>query len=102
LVRAVIDELRRQIVDNVQLTTNTDFGDGVVDAAVLAKLPGLVLIGPDVRENRFFSENKSRQTPLTDGFSRDMRPAFTVDLVFTLVGVDDNTITTLNLHHEVG
>jgi hypothetical protein len=101
-VRTVIEELSRQIIDNVRVTTNVDFGDGVVDGAVLAALPGIVLIGPVLRENRFFSTNKRRSVPTgTPGSYNELRPPYTVDLVFTIVGVDDTTMTELNLQHEV-
>lgn len=101
-VRTLLRELRRQILDNVQTTTNTDFAeDGTAEVAVLSKLPGIVLIGPALRENRFHSTNERRKVPQGGGLTLEMRPPYTVDLVFQLVGVDDNTITGLNLQHEV-
>jgi hypothetical protein len=102
-VRAVMVELARQVIDNVELTVNTDYDDAPDGAniAYLSKLPGLVLVGPTLRENRFFSENTPRSVALGGGQFREQRPARTVDLVFTLIGVDDATIRGLSLLKEV-
>lgn len=101
LVRALIEELARQVIGNVQVTTDTDFGDGVADAAVLSTLPGLVLIGPALRRNRFFSTNQRRQVPAGGSSLLELRPPYTVDLMFQIVGVDELTNTALNLQQEV-
>ncbi|TBR17483.1 MAG: hypothetical protein EPO57_09120 [Chitinophagaceae bacterium] len=102
LVRNLILELRRQVVDNVELTVHTDYDDSPSGAnvAMLSTLPGLVLSGPALRENRFFSMNEPRVRSLGGGQYQDLRPPYTVDLVFTLIGVDDSTPRLLNLMKE--
>jgi hypothetical protein len=106
LVRTLIQELRRQVIANVDMTTNTDFdsltGDGL-DIAELSAIPGLVLSGPDLRLNRFYSENQLRpvgRPELGAVFFADQRPAYTVDLVFTLIGVTDSKVQAVNLQAE--
>jgi len=100
LVRTLLRELKRQVHPNVSLTVQTDFDAETGDElhlTELAKLPGLVLVGPELSENRFYSLNKSPEHPLgADGFSR-LRVPYTVDLGFTLVGVSDHTTELLNL-----
>lgn len=99
-VRSLIRELKRQVLENVALTVQTDFEDET-DAQLavthVASLPALVLVGPDVRENRFFSVNQLPEQPDgSGGFVRRRAPR-TVDLGFTIVGVSDHTAELLNL-----
>ncbi len=106
VVRAMVLELRRQILDNTVVTTNTDYdketGD-TLNIAALSELPGLILFGPQLRENRFYSENEARQVASPDHgaeFFKRQRPAYTNDLVFTLVGGADTLGQILNLQNE--
>ncbi|MGH9885109.1 MAG: IPT/TIG domain-containing protein, partial [bacterium] len=49
LVRALLQELKRQVLDNVVLTVHTDFEADIgaeLHLATIARLPGLVLMGP--------------------------------------------------------
>jgi len=100
LVRTLLRELKRQVHPNVSLTTQTDFdaetGDGL-HVTELASLPGLVLVGPELRENRFYSQNAASEVPDTDGTVLRRRAPYTVDLGFTLIGVADHTTELLNL-----
>jgi hypothetical protein len=100
VVRALIQELKRRVLANVVLTVQTDF-DAETGAELhlthVAELPALVLIGPELSENRFFSLNQlpeERTGP--DRFARRRVP-YTVDLGFTVVGVADHTTELLNL-----
>ena len=100
LVRTLLRELKRQVHPNVSLTVQTDFDAKTGDElhlTELASLPGLVLVGPELTENRFYSLNESPEHPFgADGFSRRRVP-YTVDLGFTLIGVSDHTTELLNL-----
>jgi hypothetical protein len=102
LVMAVVTELRRQILDNTILATSTDYDDtpSGANVAALPSTPGLVLSGPFLRQNRFFATNQPRVENDGDGASFEQRPARTVDLAFTLIGVDDSSIRELDLMHE--
>jgi hypothetical protein len=100
LVRTLLHELKRQVIDNVVLTVHADFdadAGAEIHLASIAELPGLVLIGPELAENRFFSLNQLPETADgTNGFARRRVP-YTVDLSFSLVGVSHHTVELLNL-----
>ncbi len=102
VVRTVMRELRRQVIDNVKLSVNVDYADsptGSANAALLAALPGLVLSGPALKENRFYSLNQAREVEVAGEF-KQLRPPKTVDLIFTIIGADDDEPRMLNLMHE--
>jgi len=100
LVRTLMRELKRQVLPEVSLTVQTDFDAETGDElhlAQLAKLPALVLVGPELAENRFFSLNRLPEAADgPDHFTRRRVP-YTVDLSFTLIGVSDHTTELLNL-----
>jgi hypothetical protein len=100
LVRSLLRELKRQVHPNVSLTVQTDFDADTGDElhlAELAVLPGLVLTGPELRENRFYSVNALPEVSSADGTNVRRRVPYTVDLGFTIVGVADHTTELLNL-----
>jgi len=100
LVRTFIRELKRQVIGEVALTTHTDFDDETGDflnTVNIAKMPALILIGPDTSENRFFSTNEKRIVDLGDGTFDIRKPPYTVDLQFECVGVAELSVQKLNL-----
>ena len=97
LVRTLLRELKRQVHENVSLTTSTDFAEPGIERAELSRLPGLVLIGPAVLEDRFYSRNDLPEQEVAPGVFRERREPYTVDLEFTLVGVTDKTADLFNL-----
>ncbi len=100
LVREFIQQLKRQVIDEVSLTVHTDFDDSAADflnIARIAKLPALVLIGPDITENRFFSTNAKQEIELPDGTVEIRRSPYTVDLLFECVGIAELDVQKLNL-----
>lgn len=101
MVRTLILKLRREILDNVELTVHTDYDDTPdgADIAMLSAMPGLVIVGPRLKENRFYSQNSARKRA-SGGRTFQQRPPMTVDLVFTLIGVDDGSSRLLNLQRE--
>ena len=100
LVRTMLQELKRQVLPNVSLTVQTDFDSETgaqLSVTELASLPGLVLVGPELSQDRFYSLNElPAQDTSAVGFARRRVP-YTVDLTFTLVGVSDHTTELLNL-----
>ncbi len=103
VVRQLLRELKRQVLGNVSTTVSVDYDDTTVDALnviALAKVPSLVLSGPTLRPNRFYAENEAHEDVVA-GFSGPellrRRPAYTVDLVFTLTGASERTVELLNL-----
>jgi len=103
LVATTILEFRRQVLANVVIATSTDYADPELagaNIAALAKVPALVLSGPFLRQNRFYADNKMRQTVDHDGDTYEARAPRTVDLVFTLIGVADLYERALDLMNE--
>lgn len=102
LVRTIVEELRRQILANVVLTTHTDYDDTPdgANVAALADIPGLVLSGPTLRLNRFYNTNEPRESDDAHGDTYKQRPARTVDVAFTLIGVDELMTRELDLIAE--
>lgn len=104
VIRSLLRELKRQVLPNVVMTTNVDYDDSTSDAAniaALATVPGIVLTKPVLRENRLYSSNQPRQTDGAFTSLVQQRPGYTVDVVFTIIGVDDKTERLLNLMQEV-
>lgn len=102
LVRTLLDEWAKQVIPNVSTSTNTDYDDNPEDGlnkVALAKLPALVIGGPTLRLNRFYSLNQQRQVSAVEGW-RGLRPPYTVDLVFTVLGVSDHKGELLGLLTE--
>jgi IPT/TIG domain-containing protein len=100
LVRTLLQEMKRQVMANVVLTVQTDFDDetgGELHLTQIAELPGLVLVGPELAENRFYSLNQLPEQATSPRSFVRRRVPYTVDLGFTLVGVSDHTAELLNL-----
>ena len=103
LVRALLRELKRQVIANVSMTVSIDYDDTTVDGmnvVAISKLPSLVLSGPRVAENRFFSTNEPHEDVVPGPAGPELlrrRPPLTVDLVFTLTAASDRTVELLNL-----
>jgi IPT/TIG domain len=100
LVRTLLQELKRQVLANVVLTVQTDFEADTgaeLHLAQIAQLPALVLLGPELAENRFYSLNQRPEVPTGPGQFAQRRTPYTVDLGFTVIGVTDHTTELLNL-----
>jgi hypothetical protein len=100
VVRAVLRALKAEVIANVCLSVHTDFVpelEGVLAVEQLAELPGLLLSGPDLPENRLYGSSARLATPEDDGRVALRRPPLTVDLRFRLVGVADHATELLNL-----
>jgi hypothetical protein len=66
VVRALLRELKRQVIENVSASVALDYDDTPSDGlnvVAMAKLPSLVLSGPRLVENRFFSANEPHEDP---------------------------------------
>jgi len=88
------------VLDNVVRTVHTDFDADVgteLHLAQIARLPALVLMGPELAENRFFSLNQLPEVATGPGRFAQRRVPYTVDLGFTVIAVSDHTTELLNL-----
>jgi hypothetical protein len=101
LVRQLLRELKRQVLANVSTTVSVDYDDSPGSGIIaMATVPSVVLSGPSLRQNRFYSSNVAleelTQSPSGPEFTR-RRPAFTVDLLFTITVTSSRTAELLNL-----
>lgn len=97
LVETLIQELKKQVIPEVILTQSTDYdsatGDGlnIVD---IAKTPAIVIIGPDLPENRFYSRNDQPEEVEGEEVTIYRKPR-TVDLLFDVIGIASDSIKEL-------
>jgi hypothetical protein len=106
LCRTIIRELKKQIIDNVTMTTATDFDEDPADATnfiEIAELPQLVLVGPEFAESRFYTDNQPiEEDPDQATFELGIRRfPKVVDVSFNLIGASDNTTELLNMMFAV-
>lgn len=103
LVENMVLELKRQIIPNISISTNTDYdsdtGD-MLNITDLATFPGIAIAGPSLITNRFFSANQEQNRPLAAAgeFASEHVPK-TVDVMFALIGVTNSKIELINLMH---
>ena len=103
LVRGLLRELKKQIVANTSMTVSVDYDDTTIDGlnvVAISRLPSVVLSGPKVSENRFFSTNEPHEDVVPGSGGTELlrrRPPFTVDLSFTITAASDRTVELLNL-----
>jgi hypothetical protein len=98
--RALIRLFRTQVIANVSMSAHTDYDPTVGDElnrVGLAELPGLALLGPEISRNRIYSIHGLQTVPLSNGVSALRRSPYTVDLVFSVVGVTEQNQQALNL-----
>jgi len=99
LLRTLLRALKQQLLENVSAGVSVDYDDTPGDevrVTALAKLPSIVLAGPQIRENRLYGENVVRELPRGDEVVRQ-GPPFTVDLSFTLTVASNRATELLNL-----
>jgi len=102
-VRQLLRELKRQVLANVSATVSVDYDDTVVDGQSLiamAKVPSLVLSGPTLRPNRFYSQNEPHVDVVPGALGPELvrrKPPATVDLLFTLTAASERTAELFNL-----
>jgi hypothetical protein len=102
IVEVLVTELKRQVIENVSVTTSVDF-DSDPDAVRFlgidfAHLPALCLSGPEGARDRFY--NAFLRPTIQDGTGiYNRRTTFeTEDLVFRLLVLDNSGVRLLNLH----
>ncbi len=101
LTRILLRKLKEHLLENTSIAVSVDYDDTVADGldiVAMSELPTLVLSGPRLAENRFYSTNLSHEEPQegTDEVSR-YSPPYTVDLIFTITAASDRTVELINL-----
>ncbi len=105
VVRAVLRDLKREVLANTGIAVSVDYDDTPADGlnvVAIATLPSLVLSGPTLRENRTLSTNVLRERPLDADEAERLRAPYTVDLAFRLTGASSRTTELLNLAAALG
>ena len=103
IIRQLLRELKRQVLANVSATVSVDYDDTVIDGLnviAMAKVPSLVLSGPTLRPNRFYSANVPHEDVVAGSSGPELvrrKPPYTVDLVFTLTAASERTAELFNL-----
>lgn len=103
VVRQLLRELKRQVVANVSASVSVDYDDTVADGQsiiAMAKLPSLVLTGPTLRQNRFYSANVARYDVVGSPSGLEAvrrKPPFTVDLLFGVTAASSRAAELFNL-----
>jgi hypothetical protein len=103
IIRQLLRELKRQVLGNVSATVSVDYDDTVIDGLnviAIAKVPSLLLSGPTLRPNRFYSANVPHEDVVAGSSGPEMvrrKPPYTVDLVFTLTAASERTAELFNL-----
>jgi hypothetical protein len=103
LVRALLRSLKDQILEEVHLSVAVDYAEPGADGlqvTALASLPSLVLSGPLLRANAFYTAQVSTVEP-APALGADQvvlrRPSSAFDLSFQLTGASDRTVELVNL-----
>lgn len=103
--RALIRLVKEQVLAETVNTTSTDFDASTADnlnIVELAKLPAVILNGPQLAENRFYTSNVVRRTaPDAAGVQVELGPVYTADMRFNLVGASDSENELLRLQQEL-
>jgi len=103
IVRAMLQALKRDVLENTTITVSVDYQEPVDDdeaPAVVARVPSLVLSGPTLRENRFYRTVEPKEEVILGEYGPEIRkrkPPFTADLTFTITGTSSSTVELLNL-----
>lgn len=108
LVRALLQRLKADVHANTVLTTSTEYDadseDGV-SVVPVAQLPAIIVSGPTVTPNRFYTSNTGAQRVVQTPDGPELQrhsPTLTVDLAFTITGVSTRTVELLNLMGALG
>jgi hypothetical protein len=108
VVRAVLHRLKAEVLAHVSMTVSVEYSDTTIDGMgviALSTLPSIVLSGPRVRQNRFYSTNEPHESAVDGEVGPEIlrrRPAYTVDLEFTVTGASNRTAELFGLMAAVG
>lgn len=93
--------LRRQVIQNVSITTHVDFAEPGVLTINIAKVPAIIIQGPGIGRDFEYWDNELRIVENVDTTVSIRKPPFIARLTYTLVGVSDNEREILNLMGSV-
>lgn len=102
-VRQLLQTLKSETVPNVVHSVHTDYDNGPFVAATVepAQVPAVVLIGPELEPNSFYTDNELNSVELVPGQTMRQRRALYFDLSFDLVVITQHDMALLNLIHLI-
>lgn len=104
VVRALLQALKREVLENTSMTTHSEYdpttGDqlSVID---VGSLPAIVLSGLRLPTSRTYAQNVRRAVAGPGDVTFFLRPSETVDLVLTISAGTDATVQLQNLAGEL-
>jgi hypothetical protein len=106
-VRTLLRDLKAQITSNISISVSAEYDDTAEDGlaiVALAELPSIVITGPTLSENRFYSMNQIREFDVPDDPDQTVTlqgPPLTADLRFSVTGAANSTAQMLNMMSAV-
>lgn len=100
VTRSLVLEMQKQVIANVSIGQDTDFDMDVSDmlnVVDVADLPAVVLFGPTLQENRFYSISGRTYSPLQVHEADAHNAPDTDDLVYSFVCITDQKQEALSL-----
>jgi hypothetical protein len=103
LVRTLLKLLKAEVLKNISLSVSAEYDDTAEDGlsiVALAELPSIVITGPTLNENRFYSVNSIREYDVPDDPDQLVTlqgPPLTADLAFSITGAANSTAQMLNM-----
>lgn len=100
LVRTLLRALKSQVIANATTPVSLDYREQIASVIPIAKVPSLVVLGPDIRENRVYATNETTERVSSGPLGaevEELRPPTAVDLRFVLEVVTNTTAEHLNL-----
>lgn len=83
----------RDTIDNVSKGSHTEWDPSTADdlnIIAIAEMPAIVLVGPDLPENSFYSVRELQELDLGDGTVALVAPPRTVDFTYDVILIADN------------
>ena len=102
-VRTVLQDLKTEILENVSISVSAEYDDSAEDGlsiVCIAELPSLVITGPRLSENRFYSVNQIREFEQLGSPNQLVTlqgPPLTEDLQFSITGAANSATQLLNM-----
>lgn len=102
VTRRLLDELRKQVIANVAAGQHADYDDDpsdLLNVIDVAEVPAIVLFGPMLQENRFYSVSGRVYGSLELHEANAYNAPDTDDLIYTFVGISNQKQESLALQH---
>jgi hypothetical protein len=97
LSRQVLRDLRRNLIDNVALSSSPDWSDDpATSIAAIAKLPAILIEGPELTRNTFYAYDDVRAAAFSDGVGLNAAP-LCADVTWDIILLARRKVEALNI-----